>query len=49
MSVGTPFIILMIVFVVTLLIGVPIAWSLAISCIASLVFGSGVPLSLIHI
>lgn len=39
-----PFIVLLIVFVVTMLLGVPIAWSLAISCICSLVCASGLPL-----
>lgn len=38
------FIVLMAVFIITMLLGVPIAWSLAISCIASLVVASGVPL-----
>lgn len=38
------FIILMAVFIITMLLGVPIAWSLAISCIASLVAASGLPL-----
>ena len=39
-----PFLVLLIVFVITMIIGVPIAWSLAISCICSLVLASGLPL-----
>lgn len=39
-----PFLVLLIVFVVTLILGMPIAWSLAISCICSLVLAGGVPL-----
>lgn len=39
-----PFLVLLIVFIVTLILGVPIAWSLAISCICSLVAAAGLPL-----
>lgn len=39
-----PFLVLIIVFLITLLLGVPIAWSLAISCICSLVAATGLPL-----
>lgn len=39
-----PFLVLLIVFIITLLLGVPIAWSLAISCICSLVAATGLPL-----
>lgn len=39
-----PFLVLLIVFVITLMLGVPIAWSLAISCICSLVVATGLPL-----
>ena len=39
-----PFLVLLIVFVITLILGVPIAWSLAVSCICSLVAATGLPL-----
>ncbi len=39
-----PVVVLMVVFFATLLLGVPIAWSLALSCISSLVFIDGLPL-----
>ncbi|MGL6200042.1 MAG: TRAP transporter large permease [Lachnospiraceae bacterium] len=39
-----PFLVLIIVFVVTMILGVPVAWSLAISCICSLVAVTGLPL-----
>ncbi|WHH57984.1 TRAP transporter large permease [Petroclostridium sp. X23] len=39
-----PIVVLLVVFIGTLLIGLPIAWSLALSCISSLVFVDGLPL-----
>ncbi|MDL2295526.1 TRAP transporter large permease [Lachnospiraceae bacterium OttesenSCG-928-E19] len=39
-----PFLVLVIVFVITMILGVPIAWSLALSCICSLVAATGLPL-----
>ncbi len=39
-----PVVVLLVVFFGTLLLGVPIAWSLALSCISSLVFVDGIPL-----
>ena len=40
----TPIIILLVLFLVTLLLGVPFAWSLTFSCVCTLCFISGFPL-----
>ena len=40
----SPIAVLLILFFVTLFIGVPFAWSLTISCVASLCMMSGYPL-----